>query len=159
MMPISTKLEKLLARFKKEKDAMEDYSNMYSICHTSDEHTAMSNLISNLLSAANCKINTFDDLKTALIDLHEAYKQYKFALNTHNRLLGKLSELVNCDCKITSYTSRHSWATAARNHNVPISVISQGMGHTSLLTTQIYLSMLENSVIDDANKEIIECIE
>ena len=76
MMPISTKLEKLLARFKEEKDAMEDYSNMYSICHTRDEHTAMSILISNLLSAANCKINTFDDLKTALIDLHEAYKQY-----------------------------------------------------------------------------------
>ena len=89
------------------------------------------------------------------LDAVEAYEQYRVALNTHNRLLGRLSEMLGCDCKLTSYTSRHSWATAARNHNVPISVISQGMGHTSEQTTQIYLTMLENSVIDDANKGII----
>lgn len=89
------------------------------------------------------------------LDASETYKQYQVALNTHNRLLGRLSEMLGCGCKITSYTSRHSWATAARNHNVPISVISQGMGHTSEQTTQIYLTMLENSVVDDANKGII----
>ncbi len=85
----------------------------------------------------------------------EAYEQYNVALNTHNRLLGRLSEMLGCGCKLTSYTSRHSWATAARNHNVPISVISQGMGHTTEHTTRIYLSMLENSVIDDANRDVI----
>ena len=89
------------------------------------------------------------------LDAAEAYEQYQIALNTHNRLLGRLSEMLGCGCKLTSYTSRHSWATAARNHNVPISVISQGMGHTSEQTTQIYLTMLENSVIDDANRGII----
>ncbi|MBR5552004.1 MAG: site-specific integrase [Muribaculaceae bacterium] len=89
------------------------------------------------------------------LDANEAYEQYQVALNTHNRLLGRLSEILGCGCKLTSYTSRHSWATAARNHNVPISVISQGMGHTSEQTTQIYLTMLENSVIDEANKGII----
>ena len=89
------------------------------------------------------------------LEANEAYEQYQVALNTHNRLLGRLSEMLGCGCKLTSYTSRHSWATAARNHNVPISVISQGMGHTSEQTTQIYLTMLENSVIDDANKGII----
>ena len=89
------------------------------------------------------------------LDANEAYEQYQVALNNHNRLLGRLSEMLGCGCKLTSYTSRHSWATAARNHNVPISIISQGMGHTSEQTTQIYLTMLENSVIDDANKGII----
>ena len=93
------------------------------------------------------------------LDTNEAYEQYQVALNTHNRLLGRLSEILGCGCKLTSYTSRHSWATAARNHNVPISVISQGMGHTSEQTTQIYLTMLENSVIDDANKGIIGCLD
>lgn len=86
----------------------------------------------------------------------EAYEQYQVALNTHNRLLHRLSKQLDCSCKLTSYTSRHSWATAARNHNIPISVISQGMGHTSEHTTQIYLAMLENSIIDDANKGIID---
>ena len=89
------------------------------------------------------------------LDAAEAYEQYQVALNTHNRLLGRLSEILGCGSKLTSYTSRHSWATAARNHNVPISVISQGMGHSSEQTTQIYLTMLENSVIDEANKGII----
>ena len=89
------------------------------------------------------------------LDANEAYEQYQVALNTHNRLLGRLSDMLECGCKLTSYTSRHSWATAARNHNVPISVISQGMGHTSEQTTQIYLTLLENSVIDEANKGII----
>ena len=89
------------------------------------------------------------------LDTTEAYEQYQVALNTHNRLLGRLSEILGCGCKLTSYVARHSWATAARNHNVSISVISQGMGHTSEQTTQIYLTMLENSVIDDANKGII----
>ena len=93
------------------------------------------------------------------LDTNEAYEQYQVALNTHNRLLGRLSEMLGCNCKLTSYTSRHSWATAARNHNVPISVISQGMGHTSEQTTQIYLTMLENSVIDDANKGIISGLQ
>ena len=93
------------------------------------------------------------------LDANEAYEQYQVALNTHNRLLGRLSEMLACGCKLTSYTSRHSWATAARNHNVPISVISQGMGHTSEQTTQIYLTMLENSVIDDANKGIISGLQ
>ena len=85
----------------------------------------------------------------------EAYEEYQVAINNHNRLLRRLSKMLPAGCKLTSYTSRHSWATAARNHNVPISIISAGMGHTSVQTTQIYLTMLENSVIDDANQGLI----
>ena len=38
------------------------------------------------------------------------------------------------------------------------SVISAGMGHTSEQTTQIYLTMLEKSLIDDANKGLIRSL-
>lgn len=85
----------------------------------------------------------------------ECYEEYRMALNEYNRLLKQLSALLSVECLLTSYTSRHSWATAARNHHVPISVISAGMGHTSEQTTQIYLALLENSIIDQANKSII----
>ena len=91
-------------------------------------------------------------------DTKEAYEEYQVAINNHNRLLRRLSKMLPVGCKLTSYTSRHSWATAARNHNVPISVISAGMGHTSEQTTQIYLTMLENSVIDDANLGLIRSL-
>ena len=88
-------------------------------------------------------------------ETQQSYEEYQVAINNHNRLLRRLSKMLPTGCKLTSYTSRHSWATAARNHNVPISVISAGMGHTSEQTTQIYLTMLENSVIDDANQGLI----
>lgn len=88
----------------------------------------------------------------------KTYDEYQTAINNYNRFLRQLSKMLPEGCKLTSYTSRHSWATAARNHNVPISVISAGMGHTSEQTTRIYLTMLENSVIDDANQGIINCL-
>ena len=91
-------------------------------------------------------------------DTKEAYEEYQVAINNHNRQLRRLSKMLPAGCTLTSYTSRHSWATAARNHNVPISVISAGMGHTSEQTTQIYLTMLENSVIDDANQGLIRSL-
>ena len=91
-------------------------------------------------------------------DTKDAYEEYQVAINNHNRQLRRLSKMLPAGCKLTSYTSRHSWATAARNHNVPISVISAGMGHTSEQTTQIYLTMLENSVIDDANQGLIRSL-
>lgn len=87
-------------------------------------------------------------------DPARAYSQYQTALNYYNRQLKRLSVLLGLDGGLSSYTARHSWATAARNHDIPISVISAGMGHASERTTQIYLSLLENSVIDRANRQI-----
>lgn len=84
-----------------------------------------------------------------------AYQQYRNGLHIYNRALRKLSKMVGCEQHLTSYTSRHSWATAARNQNIPLSVISAAMGHTSEQTTRIYLASLENSVIDDANQRLL----
>ena len=88
----------------------------------------------------------------------EAYAEYRIALTYYNRLLKKLCTLAGIPQRLSFYTARHSWATAARNHQVPVSVISAGMGHTSERTTQIYLTMLENSLIDNANKGILESL-
>ncbi|MEG2060349.1 MAG: site-specific integrase [Alistipes sp.] len=85
----------------------------------------------------------------------KAYAQYQIALNYYNRLLKRLAALLGLEGGLSSYTARHSWATAARNHNVPLAVISAGLGHTSERTTLIYLTTLENSVIDTANEQIL----
>lgn len=85
----------------------------------------------------------------------DAYRQYQTALRYYNRLLKQLSAKLRLGVPLSSYVARHSWATAARNHHIPLSVISAGMGHTSEKTTRIYLASLENTVIDDANREII----
>ena len=77
------------------------------------------------------------------------------ALGYYNRRLKRLAELLGLEMPLSSYTSRHTWATTARNHNVPLSIISAGMGHASEKTTQIYLASLESSVVDQANRSII----
>lgn len=89
----------------------------------------------------------------------EAFRQYQSALGYHNRKLKQLGSWVEENLHLTSYTSRHSWATVARNHNVPLSVISAGMGHTSEKTTLIYLDSVENLLIDQANEGILKALE
>ena len=91
----------------------------------------------------------------AATDENEAYAQYQNALSYYNKLLKKLSKLLQADTHLSSYVSRHTWATTARNCDIPLSVISAGLGHRSQATTQIYLASLEDSVIDEANRKII----
>lgn len=91
-------------------------------------------------------------------DPEEAFRQYQTALGYHNRKLKKLGKLTEENLHLSSYTARHSWATVARNHNVPLSVISAGMGHTSEKTTLIYLESVENLLIDKANEDILKAL-
>ncbi len=82
-------------------------------------------------------------------------KQYDNALHLVNYHLKDLSEMLRLQRPLTMYVARHSWASAAKAKNVPLSVISEGMGHDSEATTQIYLASLETSVVDKANKMIL----
>ena len=88
----------------------------------------------------------------------EAYRQYQTALGYHNRKLKELAKRANANLPLSSYWARHTWATVARNHNIPVSVIGAAMGHTSEKTTLIYLDSLENSLIDKANRLVIGSI-
>ena len=92
-------------------------------------------------------------------DENKAYSQYEIALNYYNRQLKRLSKLLEPNINLSSYTPRHTWATTARNKNVPLSIISAGMGHSSEKTTLIYLTKIDNSIIDEVNKAIIDSIK
>lgn len=82
-------------------------------------------------------------------------RQYDNALHLVNYRLKELSTMLKLQRPLTMYVARHSWASAAKAKNVPLSVISEGMGHDSEATTQIYLASLETSVVDKANKMIL----
>ena len=81
--------------------------------------------------------------------------QYTNALHLVNYRLKQLSSLLQIQRPITMYVARHSWASTAKSQNIPISVISEGMGHDNEATTQIYLASLESTVVDKANKKIL----
>lgn len=88
-------------------------------------------------------------------DITEAYSQYRVSMTYYNRLLKRLSKMLGLQQGLSFYAARHSWATMARDCNIPVSIISAGMGHTSERTTRIYLTSLENSLIDSANRGIL----
>ena len=86
-------------------------------------------------------------------------RQYESKLRLINNNLKKISKMLSLTSPITMYVARHSWATIAKNKSIPLSIISQGMGHDSETTTKIYLTSLDSSVIDDANSIIINSIK
>lgn len=53
---------------------------------------------------------------------------------------------------------RKSDAAKLRVTNIPISVISEGMGHDSENTTRIYLASLDTTTIDKANSLILKSL-
>ena len=81
------------------------------------------------------------------------YKQAQFRINYNLKLV---SELAGITPALTMYVARHSWASIAKAKNIPISTISEGMGHDSESTTRIYLASLDASVVDKANKKILD---
>ena len=85
-------------------------------------------------------------------------RQYDNALHLVNHHLKRLSEMLHLARPLSMYVARHSWASAAKANNIPLSVISEGMGHDSEATTQIYLASLETSVVDNANRMLLELL-
>lgn len=81
--------------------------------------------------------------------------QYRHQQRRINEELHEISESLGLKRPLTMYVARHSWASIAHSLDTPISIISQGMGHDSEKTTQIYLKELDNNRIDDLNKSII----
>ena len=75
-----------------------------------------------------------------------------------NYNLKKIASMVGVTIPLTLYVARHSWASAAKAKGIPISVISEGMGHDSEATTQIYLASLDTSVVDKANSLILKSL-
>lgn len=83
------------------------------------------------------------------------YRNMGYNIN-HN--LKKIAKMVGVQIPLTLYVARHSWASAAKAKGIPLSVISEGMGHDSEATTQIYLASLDTSVVDKANSLILKSL-
>lgn len=95
-------------------------------------------------------------IKNTGINERCTYRNMGYNIN-HN--LKKIAEMVGVTIPLTLYVARHSWASAAKAKGIPLSVISEGMGHDSEATTQIYLASLDTSVVDKANSLILKSLK
>lgn len=85
----------------------------------------------------------------------ELYQYYLDALRKFNRKLEKIAGLLLPGVKLSSYTSRHTWATLAFHAGIPIGIISKALGHSSIKVTETYLKPFENEKVNTANDELI----
>lgn len=83
-------------------------------------------------------------------------KQYLNKILFVNRKLKQIAQLAKISIPLSMYVSRHSWASIAKSKNVPLSVISEGMGHDNEETTRIYLAGIQTNLIDEANNRILK---
>lgn len=94
-------------------------------------------------------------IRRATAHPRRAYLNAGYAINC---ALKEIATLAGLTAPLTMYVARHSWATAARDLGVPISVISEGMGHDCEATTRIYLASLSTAAIDQANALILQSL-
>jgi site-specific recombinase XerD len=89
-------------------------------------------------------------------ELIEQYKDVEWARKCFNKKLKLIAQDCGIDENLTSYVSRHSFATRAKNLGVPIATISDMLGHADTKTTEVYLDSLQNDILDEAHERIIK---
>ena len=104
----------------------------------------------------NHSIYLFPIIRRAGINERYAYRNVSYRVNYN---LKKIGRMVGLTIPLTLYVARHSWASVAKAKGIPISVISEGMGHDSEATTHIYLSTLDTSLVDQANSLILRSLD
>ena len=57
--------------------------------------------------------------------------QYRNAISRINVALKEVACLAGLNMPLTMHCARHCWASIAKSKNIPLSVISEGMGHDS----------------------------
>ena len=90
-------------------------------------------------------------------ELQRANRVHK-VISKVNERLKEIGKALDIPIDLTTYVARHAWASIARSKNIPVSTISEAMGHDSETTTRIYLASLDTSVVDKANSLILKSL-
>ncbi len=81
--------------------------------------------------------------------------QAKDELRRYNRSLKEIGRLCGIESTHTSYVARHSFNSIVNTKDVPLTVISQALGHDNPKTTEVYLSAFNDDTMDEYNELII----
>ncbi len=84
----------------------------------------------------------------------DEYLDYRNAMRLTNKKLKTIGGKIGMTGTLSTYVARHSWATIAKRAGISTAIISEGLGHDTEQTTQIYLDSFGSDVLDDANEKI-----
>ena len=85
--------------------------------------------------------------------------QYKYMQYMVNKSLNTVGKRLMLPCVLTMYVARHSWASIAKSADVPLSIISEAMGHSSEKMTRIYLKSMDEWKIHYENERVIHLVQ
>lgn len=91
--------------------------------------------------------------------MEEHHHRYQETLRHFNRELAPLMKQLLPGVSVSSYTARHTWATLAYHSGVPVGLISQSLGHSSIRVTMTYLKPFDAEVIDRINRQVISLVK
>lgn len=86
----------------------------------------------------------------------EAYREYQQMLNRYNHTLKQIAKKAGVSKNLTSYVSRHTWASIAYGSNFELPVISKGLGHKNPQHTLVYIRQIDDQRLYQANRKIIQ---
>lgn len=89
----------------------------------------------------------------------ETYIEYQQALRKLNNNLKQLASFCGVRQKVSTYTSRHTWATLAKYCNFSEQLICDALGHSSIKITETYLKNFKQRELNKANSIIISYVE
>ena len=99
---------------------------------------------------ARPKTFIFDILNPKDLSDLQVYRDVNQGVRTINKYMKRIAEDLKLERVPTTNFARHSFSTVLKRAGVPIEMISEQLGHTSIKTTQIYLDSFEN----DQKREI-----
>lgn len=87
----------------------------------------------------------------------QKYERKKSVLKLVNNKLREIAkELGEINLNLTTYVSRHSYATNLKRSGVSTAIISEALGHTTEQQTQTYLASFERGTIESWENKLFE---
>ena len=95
---------------------------------------------------------------TTVEDSLTAHKIIKQCIKTTNKYLKRIATELEID-ELTTYVARHTWATTAKRLGFSNELIAEALGHEyGNKITNIYLDAFEQSIVDEVNDKVLECL-
>jgi integrase/recombinase XerD len=103
----------------------------------------------------NSKEYIFPIMPDKIDDAEKERERYIDKRKYFNQDLKEIAKKCKIDVNLTSYVSRHTWASLAKFAGVSHAIIGESLGHSDLKTTETYLANFGNDTLDDANDLIV----
>lgn len=116
----------------------------------------VTNIVSELNSSNNDSEYLFPIIKQINPSAQYLDNKKRKHLKKYNADLKEIGKIAGITSTITSYVARHTYATLLKLEGASTDLISESLGHSSVLVTKAYLKSFGSSKLDEVNNQIFK---